>query len=83
MVFLETPGYSQAAMGTTITVEQRLLETLHELPPARQQELLDFAEFLRFQAEQAPRETRHKLTPLPVFPGRMVPGWKDAVYGDR
>jgi hypothetical protein len=81
MVFLETPGYSQAAMGTTITVEQRLLETLHELPPARQQELLDFAEFLRSQTERAPREA--KLTPLPVLRGRMVPGWKDAVYADR
>ena len=66
-----------------MTVEQRLLQTLHALPAARQQELLDFAEFLRSQAEQAPRERRHKLTPLPVFPGRMVPGWKDAVYADR
>lgn len=66
-----------------MTVEQRLLETLHALPAARRQELLDFAEFLRSQTEQAARETRPKLTPLPVFPGRMVPGWKDAVYGDR
>jgi hypothetical protein len=66
-----------------MTVEQRLLETLHALPTARQQELLKFAEFLRSQTEQVPRETRRKLTLLPVFPGRMVPGWKDAVYGDR
>ena len=65
-----------------MTVEQRLLQTLHALPAARQQELLDFAEFLRSQTEQAPRETRGKLTPLPVFPGRMVPGWKDAIYAD-
>lgn len=65
-----------------MTVEQRLLQTLHALPAPRQQELLDFAEFLRSQAEQGPRETRRKLTPLPVLPGRMVPGWKDAVYGD-
>ena len=66
-----------------MTVDQRLLQTLHALPAARQQELLDFAEFLRSQTEQAPRETRGKLTPLPVLPGRMVPGWKDAVYGER
>ena len=83
MAFLETPGYSEDAMGATITTEQRLLQTLQALPAARQQELLDFAEFLRSQTEQAPRETRRKLTPLPVLPGRMVPGWKDAVYGDR
>ena len=83
MAFLETPGYSQNPMGATMTVEQRLLQTLHALPAVRQQELLDFAEFLRSQAEEAPRETRQKLTPLPVLPGRMVPGWKDAVYGDH
>jgi hypothetical protein len=83
MAFLETPGYSQDSMGATMTVDQRLLQTLHALSAARQQELLDFAEFLRSQTEQAPGETRRKLTPLPVLPGRMVPGWKDAVYGDR
>jgi hypothetical protein len=82
MAFLETPGYSENPKGAMMTVEQRLLQTLHALPVARQQELLDFAEFLRLQAERAPRETRRKLTPLPVLPGRMVPGWKDAVYGD-
>jgi hypothetical protein len=66
-----------------MTVEQRLLQTLHALPAARQEELLDFAEFLRSQTEQAPRERHRTLTPLPVLPGRMVPGWKDAIYGER
>lgn len=66
-----------------MTADQRLLQTLHALPAARQQELLDFAEFLRSQAEQSSAETRCQLTPLPVLPGRMTPGWKDAIYGER
>ena len=66
-----------------MTVEQRLMETLNALPPARRKEVLDFAEFLRDQVERSPAEARAQLTPLPVFPGRTVPGWKDAIYGER
>jgi hypothetical protein len=66
MAFPKTPGYSHGKEAT-MTVDQRLLQTLHVLPAARQQELLDFAEFLRSQTDEAPKETRCKLTPLPVL----------------
>lgn len=66
-----------------MTVEQRLMNTLSSLTPGRQQEVLDFAEFLRSKVERSPAATRNELTPLPVLPGRMTPGWKDAIYGER
>ena len=66
-----------------MTLDQRLMQTLNALPAARRQEVLDFAEFLRSQVEQSPAGTRSELTPLPVLPGRMTPGWKDAIYGER
>jgi len=66
-----------------MTLDQRLMQALNALPAARRQEVLDFAEFLRSQVEQSPAGTRSELTPLPVLPGRMTPGWKDAIYGER
>jgi hypothetical protein len=66
-----------------MAVDQRLMETLNALPAARRQEVLDFAEFLRSQVERSRAGTRSEVTPLPVLPGRMPPGWKDAIYGER
>ena len=66
-----------------MTVEQRLMETLNALPAAHRQEVLDFAESLRSQAQQSSHRMRDQLIPLPVLPGRIVPGWKDAIYGER
>ena len=66
-----------------MTVEQRLMLTLEALTPARRQEILDFAEFLRSRMGRPSTSPQGDLTPLPVFPGRAAQGWKDAVYGKR
>jgi hypothetical protein len=83
MAFWANPGYASACEEATMTVDQRLMETLSVLPAAQRQEVLDFAEFLRLQVERSPGGAQDQLTALPVLPGRMVPGWKDAVYGER
>jgi hypothetical protein len=44
-------------MQSTATLEQTLLNHLRQLPPDKQQEVLDFAEFLR-----------QKVFPLPPLP---------------
>jgi hypothetical protein len=66
-----------------VTVEERILETLHALPPAQQVEVLDFAEFLRLRVKPAPQAPAAGLKPLPTLDGRVPPGWKDAIYDRR
>jgi hypothetical protein len=66
-----------------MTVEEQILETLHILPPERQAEVLDFAEFLRLRLKPAPQLPAADLKPLPTLEGRIPPGWKDAIYDHR
>ena len=62
-----------------MTIEEQILETLHALPPEQQAEVLDFAEFLRLRLKSAPQPPAADLMPLPILPGRVPPGWKDAI----
>ena len=66
-----------------MTIEEQLLETLHILPPAQQEEVLDFAEFLRLRLKPAPQVPIADLKSLPILEGRVPPGWKDAIYDHR
>jgi hypothetical protein len=63
-----------------MTIEEQLLETLHQLPPELQAELVDFAAFLRDRAPHRGHTDAVQLDPLPVLCGRVPPGWKDAIY---
>jgi hypothetical protein len=64
----------------TMTLEQRLLETLHALPPEQQAEVVDFAAFLKHRLDEARQPASDGLEPLPMLTGRVPVGWKDAVY---
>lgn len=44
-----------------MTIEQAVLERLKELPPDRQREVLDFAEFLRQKEAPAPKPPRKSM----------------------
>jgi Protein of unknown function (DUF2281) len=49
-------------MQSTVNLEQVILETLRQLPPERQQEVLDFTEFLR--QKNHPKRPRRSLKGL-------------------
>lgn len=49
-------------MQSAVNLEQAILENLRQLPPEKQQELLDFAEFLRHKT--APKTPRRSLKGL-------------------
>ncbi|PSB14434.1 DUF2281 domain-containing protein [Phormidesmis priestleyi ULC007] len=49
-------------MQSIANLEQTLLENLRQLPPEKQQEVLDFAEFLR--QKTAPKKPRRSLKGL-------------------
>lgn len=66
-----------------MTIAEQLLETLRELPPEQQAEVLDFAAFLRQRATAAQEPPAAEPPPLPVLGGRVPPGWKDALYEPR
>ncbi|HEY9721158.1 MAG TPA: DUF2281 domain-containing protein [Oscillatoriaceae cyanobacterium] len=53
-----------------MAIEQEILDTLHQLPPERQQELLDFAKFL------AQRSERERVTWLPGFFEKVLGNWQ-------
>lgn len=53
-----------------MAIEKRLLDKLHQLPPDRQQELLDFAEFL------ATKSDRPHSAWLPGFFEDVLGGWQ-------
>lgn len=53
-----------------MAIEKRLLDKLHQLPPERQQELLDFAEFLALKSEHP------QVTWLPGFFDEVLGGWQ-------
>ena len=74
-------------------IEQRILEALHYMTPAQQEEVLDFVEFLRCKVESSPvpklpampdkenmGDEVENLPPLPVLVCRVPEEWKDAVY---
>jgi len=71
-------------------IEQRIIEALHCMTPAQQEEVLDFVEFLRYKAESPPvlklpaqtdkekmEDEVENLTPLPVLVCRVPEEWKD------
>jgi len=66
-----------------MTIEEQLLETLRQLPPELQAEVVDFAAFLRYRAPHRGHSDAVQLDPLPVLSGRVPPGWKDGIYGPR
>lgn len=49
-------------MQSAVNLEQAVLENLRQLPPEKQQEVLDFAEFLR--QKTAPKQSRRSLKGL-------------------
>jgi mRNA-degrading endonuclease RelE of RelBE toxin-antitoxin system len=49
-------------MQSIVNIEQSILENLRQLPPEKQQELLDFAVFL--QQKTAPKQPRRSLKGL-------------------
>lgn len=49
-------------MQSVINLEQAIIENLRHLPPEKQQELLDFAEFLR--QKTTPKQPRRSLKGL-------------------
>jgi Protein of unknown function (DUF2281) len=49
-------------MQSVANLEQSILENLRQLPPEKQQEVLDFAEFLR--QKTVPRQPRRSLKGL-------------------
>jgi Protein of unknown function (DUF2281) len=49
-------------MQSVANLEQSILENLRQLPPEKQQEVLDFAEFLR--KKTVPRQPRRSLKGL-------------------
>ena len=57
-------------MHSTATLEQTLLNHLRQLPPEKQQEVLDFAEFLRQKISSPPAPPTHpslqQLARLPL-----------------
>ncbi len=63
-----------------MTIEEQRLQTLHQLPPELQAELVDFATFLRCRAPHQGHSDAVQLDPLPVLSGRVLNGWKDAIY---
>ena len=66
-----------------MTMAEQILETLHELAPEQQAEVLDFAAFLRQRAKATQEPLAVEPPPLPVLGGRVPPGWKDAIYEPR
>ncbi|MCG6860777.1 MAG: DUF2281 domain-containing protein [Chromatiaceae bacterium] len=66
-----------------MTMAEQILETLQELDPAQQAEVLDFAAFLRQRAKATQESPTVEPPPLPVLGGRVPPGWKDALYEPR
>jgi hypothetical protein len=63
-----------------MTITEQILATLHDLPPERQVEVLDFADFLRQRSKTAHEAPAIEPPALPVLAGRVPAGWKDAVY---
>ncbi|AUB84374.1 DUF2281 domain-containing protein [Candidatus Thiodictyon syntrophicum] len=63
-----------------MTIDEQLLETLHQLPPDLQAEVVDFAAFLRYRAPHRSHPEAIQPEPLPVLSGRVPPGWKDAIH---
>ena len=74
-------------------IEQRIIEALHCMTPAQQEEVLDFVGFLRYKAGSSPvlkmpaqpdkenmGDEVENLPPLPVLVCRVPEEWKDAVY---
>ena len=66
-----------------MTIAERILETLQDLPPQQQAEVLDFAAFLRDRLPHGSEGEGAALSPLPVLAGRVPQGWKDAIYEPR
>jgi len=66
-----------------MTIAERILETLQDLPPQQQAEVLDFAAFLRDRLPCGSEGEAAALSPLPVLSGRVPQGWKDAIYEPR
>ena len=65
-----------------MTVEEKVIQILRRLPDMRQQEILDFAEFL--VARDEPFQPKiGMLEPLLVLTGFVPQGWKEAVYDDK
>ena len=65
-----------------MTVEEQILTTLCTLTSEQQRKVLDFAEFLRQRSLTALPETPQEPPPLPVLPGYVPSGWKEAICGD-
>lgn len=47
-----------------MTIEEQLLETLHQIPPELQAEVVDFAAFLRYLAPHRCHSNAAQLDPL-------------------
>jgi hypothetical protein len=66
-----------------MTIAERILETLQDLAPEQQAEVLDFAAFFRTRARAAQPPADREPPPLPVLEGRVPAGWTDAIYEPR
>jgi hypothetical protein len=56
-------------MQSVANLEQSILENLRQIPPEKQQEVLDFAEFLQqklVSVSKAPKQTLRAISTLPL-----------------
>lgn len=63
-----------------MTIAEQILDTLRDLMPEQQAEVLDFAAFLRTRANAAQAPAEAEVPPLPSLEGRVPVGWKEAIY---
>lgn len=66
-----------------MTIAEQILDTLRDLNPEQQTEVLDFAAFLRTRAMAAQPPAGAQPPPLPLLEGRVPAGWKEAIYEPR
>jgi hypothetical protein len=64
-----------------MTIEEKVVQILRSLSGVRQQEVLDFVEFLQTRDESTQAATE-ELKPLPVLTGFVPQGWKESIYHD-
>ena len=60
-------------------VADKIYKIVKNMPEKQAHEVLNFAEFLQHKSPDKVRQ-EVALKPLPVFPGYVPPGWKNAIY---
>lgn len=55
-------------MGSTVSIEQEIVDGIRALPTSKQQAVLDFVDFLRYRASLLETETRPSMQEIARLP---------------